>query len=229
MRFGLNRVEHDTEYIQTESYTERCRKIRTAFTRKRKLTLYSLLMTLLQRKGLTLSMEIRGFTKMAIIDEPISKVAYLKQRQHLNPDALLDLCQYHNRGLYDDGEMKDYKGYLLLAADGSAVNVPTTPETLKEYGTSSRKGTKPQAALGLSCLYDVINKTIITCTINRNKFNEATEAEKHLAQLPQLVGERKSIVTLDRGYPSLPLLLRLEKQQQKYVVRLSVSVKLRRT
>jgi hypothetical protein len=220
MRFGVKRVERDTDYAQTMTFVEKCKKVASAFSRKRKLVLFALLMTMLQRKGLTLSMEIRGFTQMNII-EGVSKVAYLKQRQRLNPAALLDLCQFHNRGLYDDGEMKDYKGYLLLAADGSAVNVPTTPETLAEYGTSSRKGTKPQAALGLSCLYDVINKTILTCTINRNKFNETTEAEKHIAELPQLVGERKSVLILDRGYPSLPFLLKLENQQQKYVVRLS--------
>lgn len=221
MRFGAKRVGRDTGYIRTEKYAQGCKKVETAFSRKRKLTLFSLLMTMLQRKGLTLSMELRGFTKMGILNEPVSKTAYLKQRQRLNPAALLDLCQFHNRGLYDDGEMKDYKGYLLLAADGSAVNVPTTPETLAAYGTSSRKGTKPQAALGLSCLYDVVNKTILTCSINRQKFAEAAEAEKHLEQLPRLVGERKNIVILDRGYPSLPLLLRLEERQHKYVIRLS--------
>jgi hypothetical protein len=177
-------------------------------------------MTILQRKGLTLSMEIRGFEKAGIISEKITKTAYLKQRQRLNPLALLDLCQFHNRGLYGDGEMKDYKGYLVLAGDGSNVNVPTTEETLMIYGTSSRKGTKPQASLGLSCLYDCINRTILTCSVNRVKFNEAVEVEKHLAELPELVGDRKNILTLDRGYPSIPLLLRLADKDQKFVIRL---------
>jgi len=220
MRFGTERVEKDIARAKTPAFIELCRKIKGAFTRKRKLPIINLLMTILERKGLTLSMEIRGFKKAGIITENVSKTAYLKQRKKLNPLALHDLCQYHNRGLYDDGEMKSYKGHLVLAADGSNVNVPTTEETLNEYGTSSRKGTKPQASLGLSCLYDCINKTILTGSINRAKFNEAAEMENHLAELPNLVGGLKSIIILDRGYPSIPLFLRLKDKDQKFVVRL---------
>jgi hypothetical protein len=220
MRFGTERVEKDIVRAKTAEFIEFCRKIKGAFTRKRKLPVTSLLMTIMERKGLTLSMEIRGFKKTGIINEKVSKTAYLKQRKKLNPLAFLDLCQYHNRGLYDDGEMKSYKGYLLLAADGSNVNVPTTEETLEIYGTSLRKGAKPQASLGLSCLYDCINKTILTGSINRVKFNEAVEMEKHLSEIPNFVGELQSIIILDRGYPSIPLFLRLKAKGQKFVIRL---------
>jgi len=220
MRFGTERMKRDTERTKTLVFVELCRKIKGAFTRTRKLPLLSLLLTILHRKGLALSMEIREFVKEEILDEKISKTGYLKQRKKLNPLALLDLCQFHNRGLYDDGVMKTHKGYLILAEDGSNINIPTTAETLAAYGISSRTGTKPQASLGLSCLYDCINKTILTCGINRVKFNEAAEAEAHLAQLPSLVGDYKSIITLDRGYPSIPFFLRLNNKEQKFVVRL---------
>ena len=162
MRFGAERAGRDMEYTGTYGFTEICRRVRSAFTRKRKMTLCGLIMSILQRKGLSLSMEIRGFEKIGIISERATKTAYLKQRQRLNPGALPDLCQFHNRGLYDDGEMKDYKGYLVLAGDGSNVNVPPTEEMLAIYGTSSRKGTKPQAGPGLSCLYDCINRTTLS-------------------------------------------------------------------
>jgi len=60
----------------------------------------------------------------------------------------------------------------------------------------------------------------LTGSINRVKFNEAAEAQKHLWELPKLVGDLKSIITLDRGYPSIPLFIRLTGQGQKFVVRL---------
>ena len=47
---------------------------------------------------------------------------------------------------------------LFHRADGSGVNIPTTKENLEEFGTSSRKGTKPQASIGLGCLYDVMDR-----------------------------------------------------------------------
>lgn len=44
-------------------------------------------------------------------------------------------------------------------------------------------------------MYDCINKSILACSINRDKFNEAEQAEKHLSELPELVGDKKSILT----------------------------------
>ena len=220
MRFSEERITKETVNIKTEYFTELCRGVKNAFTRIRKITLFMLIMTILERKGLTLSMEIRNFKGLGMIKEKITKTAYLNQRKKLNPGALLELCKYHNRGLYDDGEMKTYKGYLILASDGSDLNIPTTKETLEIYGSSSRKGVKLQAALGLSCLYDCINRTILTCSINRGKFNEALQAEAHIKEIPELVGDYKSIITLDRGYPSLPLLMRLNAAGQKFLIRL---------
>jgi hypothetical protein len=206
--------------MKSNIFTELSRKIQGAFTRSRKLPLLLLILSIIERRGVTLSMEIRGFMKKGVLKEKITKTGYLKARKKLNPLALLNLAHFHNRGLYDDGEMKEHKGYLLLGADGSNLNIPTTAETLKKWGTSSRNGTTPQASIGLSCLYDCINKSILTCSINRDKFNEADQAEKHISELPELVGDKKSILMLDRGYPSIPLFMRLNEQGQKYVVRL---------
>lgn len=61
---------------------------------------------------------------------------------------------------------------LVLAADGSGINIPTTKETLEEFGTSSRKGTKPQASIGLGCLYDVMNRMILESDCRKCKFDE---------------------------------------------------------
>ena len=159
MRFTAKRIENDIEKVNTSTFMDICRRVKSAFTRVRKITLLALIYTIFERKGRTLSIEIRNFEKVGLIEEKLTKTAYLKQRKNLKPEALMDLFKFHNKGLYDDNEMKEYKGYLLLSADGSNVNVPTTPETIETYGTSSRKGTKPQASLGLSCLYDCINKT----------------------------------------------------------------------
>jgi hypothetical protein len=159
---------------------------------------------------------------MQLVDtnETISKPGYLKQRLKLNPEAIMALCDFHNAGLYREEEMKTFNGYLILAADGSGINLPTTPETLRQYGSSSRIGTKPQASLGLSCLYDVINKVILCCSVNRVKFDEAAQAKAHIEKLPGIIGNMNTVITLDRGYPSLPLFFSWLSEGQKFVVRL---------
>jgi hypothetical protein len=153
-------------------------------------------------------------------DETISKPGYLKQRLKLASEAIMALCDFHNESLYRDEDMQTFKGYLILAADGSDINVPTTPETLIKYGTCCGHDIKKQAILGLSCLYDVINKVILCCTVNRGKFDEAEQVRAHLKQVPPIIHNKKTIIALDRGYPSLSLFYDWISQSQKFVIRL---------
>lgn len=132
MRFGTERIVRDKVQMKSKVFREICGKIKGAFSRTRKLPLFMLILTILEWRGKTLSIEIRGFKKSGLLQEKISKTGYLKARKKLNPSALLELVKFHNRGLYDDGEMKDYRGYLLISADGSNLNIPTTQETLKK-------------------------------------------------------------------------------------------------
>jgi hypothetical protein len=179
-----------------------------------------LLLTILNRRGASLAVELRRFMELGDTQEAISKPGYSKQRLKLAPEAIMALCDFHNEGLYRDEDMRTLNGYLVLASDGSGINVPTTQETLEKYGSSSRKGTKPQASIGLSCLYDTINKVILCCSVNRVKFDEAAQAKAHLERARPVIGDSKTIMTLDRGYPSLPLFFRWSEQNQKFVVRL---------
>ncbi len=57
------------------------------------------------------------------------------------PLAFYELYRHHNRYFYAESRFSTFHGYLVLAADGSGINIPTTKETLEEFGTSSRKGT----------------------------------------------------------------------------------------
>lgn len=72
-------------------------------------------------------MELRSFKKLLALKDTISKVGYLKQRLKLNPVAFLTLVRHHAANFYKDTQMvKKKNGYLILAADGSAINIPTT-------------------------------------------------------------------------------------------------------
>lgn len=101
---------------------------------------------------------MRNYMKTAHPGMEISKPGYLKQRMKLNPLAFYELYRYHNRNFYAQPGFSTFQRYLVLAADGSGLNIPTTRETLEEFGTSSGKGTKPQASIGLGRLYDVMNR-----------------------------------------------------------------------
>ena len=105
--------------------------------------------------------------------------------------------------------------------DGSSINIPTTDENLSVYGNASVKDVKTQAQLGLSCLYDTVNKMIIDTNINRWKFNERDQSLIHIDIMREVIGDNSSIVIFDRRYPSGELLVELLDRQQKFLMRLS--------
>ena len=181
--------------------------------------------SMINRKGLTLKMELRGYMNISHPGTQISKPGYLKQRMKLNPAAFIDLYQFHNQNFYQDPETELYtfRGFLVLAADGSNINLPTTQETIDTYGSSSRNGTKPQASLGLACLYDTLNRMILDASCNRVKFNEMAVAEQQLLKVRETIGDHPFLVTMDRGYPSIPAFMRMIDNGTFFVARLKKS------
>lgn len=210
--------------IQGDEYTSVCRIDENTFVRNRKMPLQDLILTMINRKGLTLTLELRNYMKTAHPGTEISKPGYLKQRMKLNPDAFLDLYHYHNKNFYSEPGYATYNGYLVLAADGSNLNIPTTKETLETFGTSSRKNTKPQASIGLGCLYDVMNRMIIESDCNRCKFNEMAVAESQIDKVYETIGtEQPFLAVMDRGYPSTPAFIRMMEKNIYFLVRLKSS------
>ena len=224
MRKSQKRFIMDMDRIQNDKYASVCRTNENSFIRNRKMPLQDLLFTMINRKGLTLTLELRNYMKAAHPGTEISKPGYLKQRMKLNPDAFLDLYHYHNKNFYSEPGFATYNGYLVFAADGSGINIPTTKETMEVFGTSSRKNTKPQASIGLGCLYDVMNRMIIESDCNRCKFDEMTVAESQIDRITDTIGtEQPFLVVMDRGYPSTPAFIRMMDKNIYFLVRLKSS------
>ena len=227
MRSSDKRFYSDQAIIASDDYASLCRGDNPkALIRKRKMPLEDLIYSMLNWKGLTLKLELRNYMKTAHPGVEISKPGYLKQRMKLNPEAIKFLYQNHNKNFYTDPEITPYlyKGHLVLAADGSDINIPTTPENLERFGSASGNGTKPQAQIGLGCLYDVLNRFIIESDINRVKFDEMTVAQQQIDHLEDTIGKSYPFfVIMDRGYPSIPAFLHMIDQGTLFVVRLKSS------
>ena len=227
MRKSQNRLRNDFDHARLPNYVELCRDGKpNVFVRNRKISVEDLIYSMINRKGLTLYMELRSYMEIAHPEISVSKVAYLKQRMKLNPAAIAELYQVHNRSFYQDPEETPslYNGYLVLAADGSDINIPTTSETIELFGSASRKETKPQAQAGLGCLHDVLNRFILAASINRVKFHEMAVAEQQIYCVRETIGDvYPFIVIMDRGYTSSPAFLRLIDHGVPFVVRLKSS------
>ena len=215
----------DISLIHQDEFHDFCRNGNPAsFIRNRKMPLTDLMFTMINRRGITLSLELRNYMKTAHLGMEISKPGYLKQRMKLNPLAFYELYRHHNRNFYADPGFSHFHGYLVLAADGSGINIPTTRETLDTFGTSSRKGTKPQASIGLGCLYDVMNRMILESDCCKCKFDEMRLAEEQIDRVSETIGASQPfLAVMDRGYPSTEAFIRMMEKGVLFLVRLKSS------
>jgi len=111
---------------------------------------------------------------------------------------------------------------LLLAADGSDINIPTTPENLEKYGTPCFSQERKQAQLGLGCIYDVLNHVVLESDIGPYKFIEGKTAECQAYKLRETIGNMyKYMLLMDRGYSSTPMFMRFIDKGIYFAARLS--------
>ncbi len=103
MRKSSTRIRSDIGRIHSDGFTHVCRNgNQNVFVRNRKIPLADLAFSMINRKGLTLKLELRGYMNISHPGIQISKPGYLKQRMKLNPEAFIDLYQFHNRNFYSD-------------------------------------------------------------------------------------------------------------------------------
>ena len=181
MRNSSQRLKRDIDLMATNEFQNGCRLLNPShFTRNRKMPLHKLILTTVFRKGRSLKIELKAFASK-LGDPEISKVGYLKQRMKLNPQSFLEVARFHAKQFYkDQTKVRTYKEYLILACDGSDLNVPSTPENKQKFHESSKHGHYPRPQAGISCLFDVLNRQICDCAVSCNKTSERTEALSHI-------------------------------------------------
>lgn len=222
MRKSEQRFYNDLHITRSSSFTDDCRTGNpNHFTRNRKMPVPHLLISILVRKGRTLYMELRELNKKFRIQNGISKPGYLKQRMKLNPHAFKILAIHHAQSFYKDPEsIKSWKDYLILAVDGTSLNVPLTIENVQTYGDTAKHGRRARPQIGLSCLFDVKNRMLIDMSTGPCKLNERQEALLHMEQAVNVIGNKKSIYISDRGYPSGEFFLELLDRKKLFLARL---------
>lgn len=222
MRCSEKRLYGDLSQINTENFVQQCRLISEKhFTRNRKMPLKHLFLSVPFRKGRTLYFELKYFKELFAMKDKISKPGYLKQRMKLNPKAFLELMRFHTSNFYKDTtSVTKWKDYIVLATDGSSCNVPLTKENVTIYGNTSKHGRKERPQIGISCLFDVVNRMVIDINTGMCKLDERTESLRHIDRASHVIGTLPTIYVFDRGYPSGSFFIELMQRDVKFVMRL---------
>lgn len=216
------------KFIYDNETRKKCRlkneKYKNSFSRKRKIPFYDILLMTLNKQGKNVSFEIRDFelNKKGEKQVQYSDEAYLKQRRILNPDVFKEMKNLYLKDFYSKPKyIKKKNGYILCAIDGSKIEIPNTPLNRETFGNEGNQHKHKTARALLSGVYDVENHFFLDVEVDRVDSNETELAKRNIETIQEILGRNKEILIFDRGYPSIALFNWLEKQEKKFVMRLS--------
>ena len=191
LKMFLERVAYHTEQRLSYVFSEK------DFTRNRRLSFSTLVLLILNLPRRSLSIEISSFFSY-IRQESCSKAAFCMQRAKLKAsffqewNRLLTNSFYHHYG----EKVRRWKGFILLAFDGSVFSLPNTESLRAIYGNASSNKGEHGVVGRSSVMYDVLNYLVLEGRLHPYFTMERSVAAELLEHVP-----KNSLLTFDRGYP----------------------------
>ena len=182
------------------------------FTRKRALTPAVLIHLILAMGEKSVWKGLLGYFRRRI-DTP-SASAFVQQRQKLLPSALEDLFHRFSDRLRPQ---KKFRGYRLLAADGSSLKSGAYPADKDAY----RPGTERQHSWNLfhiNALFDLENGIYTDVIVQKEHTKHESRALRQMAVRSVITDP--VIVLADRNYEAYNNFACLEKKGWKYLIRI---------
>ncbi len=175
-----------------------CRNPGKDFTRNRKLPFEKVLSLLLKMGGHSLRDEM--LDHLGSKDLPASVSALVQQRSKILPEALEYLFR---KFVQLSDNPKSYKGYRLLAVDGSDLQFSANPSDPQSYfpGTG---GQMHYSFLHLNALYDLNSRCYLDAVVQKRR--AANENAALIQMVDRLETKRPAIIIADRGYEAYNIL-----------------------
>lgn len=220
--YGFEFWDNINKYVCEKYIIEPNKFIRSRKMSQKDVTIYPLV-----QNGRTNAIEALSFIRELTGDDDmtITKQAIGKQRGYLSPLLYKDMGDDFVDGLYVNFEdLEKFKGYMILACDGSIIDLPNTKLTKNEFNVPEDTVFKEYLSRArASCIVDVNSEYILTSEITDRNINELTLAKIHLKNLNERINLNNSIIIYDRGYSSLELMLYTSQLNSNFLIRLPKS------
>jgi hypothetical protein len=181
------------------------------FTRKKKLPFETVMQLLISMGGNSLYKELLESQGYDVNTATTS--AFVQQRNKILPSAVEFLFHEFTQSYTD---VKDYRGYRLLAVDGSDLHIATNSADTDTY-FQSQPNTKGFNLLHLNTAYDLCNKLYVDAIVQPRRLCNEGRALAAMVDRSPIKG--KTIVIADRGYESYNNFAHLERKGWNYVIR----------
>lgn len=194
----------------------------SAFTRNRKLPFNRIVLFMISMVKKSLQLELCNFIETLHLKNLkfITNSAYTQARMKIKPELFKYFIIAFNDEFYtnNDERVELWRGYRLLACDGSHLNLPMVSELIKKYETSTNQNATEVLNAKCSILYDLQNNMILNGTLASYKTGER-EMLKSLLDVVKS-SDNKELFILDRGYPCFDMVYELKKRKFDFLIRL---------
>lgn len=181
------------------------------FTRKKKLPFETVMQLLISMGGNSLYKELLESQGYDVNTATTS--AFVQQRHKILPSAVEFLFHKFTQSHTD---IKNYRGYRLLAIDGSDLHIATDPTDADTY-FQSQPNTKGYNLLHLNAVYDLCNRLYVDAIVQPRRLCNEGKALAAMVDRSPIKG--KIIVISDRGYESYNNFAHIERKGWNYVIR----------
>ena len=185
---------------------------KTDFTRNRKINFKKFIGVTMNSGGGTMSKELLDYFDFDVNTPSVS--AYTQQRSKVLPEAFEFLFQSFTKEnlTYEN----NYKGYRLVACDGSNLTIATNSNDAETAYKSNQFGTITNH-LHLNAFYDVLNRIYLDAVLQT-----ASEYQEYRACINMMERSslNKAILIADRGYENYNVMAHAINKGWKFVVRI---------
>jgi hypothetical protein len=165
--------------------------------------------------------ELYKFFTEILKRKPVSKQAFSKARGNLNASIFIKLRELFLDDYYES-EYETYKGYIVLAVDGTRLDIPNTPELRQDFGCPSNgDGTSSRPVASSSVVYDINNGMIVDGVLKSHSYSEKEMVLEHIEAIKKIskLAKKKIIILFDRGYPSMRIMAKLKENNIDFIIR----------
>lgn len=179
-----------------------------AFSRKSKWGIQTLMKFILSFESKSLGYEIGKFFAYKKGFPSVS--SFVQQRKKLSYTAFEQL--FHSFNQQTDEHPQLYKGYRLLAIDGSELDLPYNPNE-----SNCKKG-KHVSTLHLNGLFDVMSRVFVDVLVEREQ--QQDERGSGCILIDRLSNKYPALIIADRNYESYNFFAHIIEKGCDYVIRI---------
>ena len=187
------------------------------FSRNRKLPFKQMVYSILSMASKSLPNELMEYFGLNTNSPTVS--AFVQQRNKIKSSSFEILFRSFNNAC---SEQKLFKGYRLLAVDGSDLHTPTNKNEQDSYYAGAN-GQKSYNLLHLNAMYDLMTNCYVDALIQGSL--SANEYKAFCSMVDRDTTTFPTIYIADRGYESYNNLAHVQEKGQFFLIRIKDSMK----